>query len=802
MNTSCTKSSHVSIEDLIRDKPSNFIDDVDNLIIYENICRKMCEIHNINPFKNKKEIRDFIQEMQKIYSITVLTSSLLFVYRMMCSDKNQDFEYDEKLGSFLQIKNKHANKGVLDITVFTSAYPMIKFVKDRAKFFVNRLESIDEDAYRQLMSGELEKNMFSCEYDCWFCPNQPKNVGKDYHDKVLKLAELHKLAIKEEEIHELHKIKPPRSYLTAEPGVLRGHYNMYDAVLQFWSRAKSYIIMGYPCDKIELLILGGTWSSYSVEYQYDFVRDCYYAANTFYDRNRGTNELRLPLSLQEERNMNRHSLCRIIGLTLETRPDKINSRELKRFREMGVTRVQLGVQHTNDRILDRINRLHHIEHFIRAATLLRRSGFKYDIHLMPDLPQPVKDKKSLQRVRDELKKCNNINQHPDENDCTVLHKNDIDWNFDMVFADLRMFYHAIYNTEIQADQWKIYPCETVPYTQILREFIVKSYIPYGDKLYTWEELNNKYPELSKVSEINDWSNSSNLNIEDFDVFRSRFFSFINDYHKKVTNQIVSSNMSSRQIRKIEENKTKKYNILFMLIMFVKIHVKPWVRLNRVIRDIPGFYHVAGVSDTNMRQYLHDEMFKFGYKCNCIRCRQIKADTHIDIKDAILDVIHYNASGGQEFFIQYITRDNNLIGFVRLRIDPFSGYNATGSSYVFKDLIGSAMIRELHVYGKLASKNIDGANANAQHLGFGTKLMIEAEKIARRHHMSKMTVIAGEGVRDFYMKKLGFQDSCNEGYYMIKHLNYSNGEKSMTNKNINKKLVISLMFIFLLFLYIY
>ena len=127
--------------------------------------------------------------------------------------------------------------------------------------------------------------------------------------------------------------------------------------------------------------MGGTWASYPVAYQEEFCRDLFYAANTFYQRTK-----RARLSLLEEQQQNEAAVCKIIGLTLETRPDCIDIDELRRFRRYGCTRVQLGIQHTSDSILKQINRGCTTADAIRAIRLLKDSCYKIDIHLMPNLP--------------------------------------------------------------------------------------------------------------------------------------------------------------------------------------------------------------------------------------------------------------------------------------------------------------------------------------------------------------------------------------------------------------------------------
>ena len=174
----------------------------------------------------------------------------------------------------------------------------------------------------------------------------------------------------------------PRSYLSTEPAEMRAMEVNFDTVLQFRSRMMTLEKNGHKPDKAEIIVLGGTFSTYPRSYQEEFIRDIYYAANTYFDYNTPRDKY----SIIEEHTINETSDCHIVGITLETRPDQINKSEIERFRYYGCTRVQLGIQHTQNHILDKINRMHKVEHSIKAIKLLKEYGFKVDIHIMPDLP--------------------------------------------------------------------------------------------------------------------------------------------------------------------------------------------------------------------------------------------------------------------------------------------------------------------------------------------------------------------------------------------------------------------------------
>jgi ELP3 family radical SAM enzyme/protein acetyltransferase len=199
---------------------------------------------------------------------------------------------------------------------------------------------------------------FSCAFDCYFCPKQEGM---------------------------------PRSYPKEGPSMRRAAAWGFDTVKQVQGRISSYDLMGHPvygC-KSELIVLGGTWSSYSMEYRHEFITECYYAYNTYYD---DKSKLSRPmLSLSEEKEINITASCRIIGLTIETRPDCITPDEIDSFMEFGITRVQIGIQHTNNKILKKINRQCTIEQCMSGIKLLKDAGFKVLVHLMPNLPDSNPD---------------------------------------------------------------------------------------------------------------------------------------------------------------------------------------------------------------------------------------------------------------------------------------------------------------------------------------------------------------------------------------------------------------------------
>jgi elongator complex protein 3 len=167
----------------------------------------------------------------------------------------------------------------------------------------------------------------------------------------------------------------PQSYTPESPAVLRARQCDYDANKQVQMRLKALAEMGHPTDKVELIIMGGTFLAQPIDYQYRFIRGCYDALN-------GAESA----TLEEAKKVNETARNRCTGLCIETRPDWCGPEEIKRMLEFGATRVELGVQTLSDDIYRLVRRGHTVADVIRATALLRRHAFKVYYHWMPGLP--------------------------------------------------------------------------------------------------------------------------------------------------------------------------------------------------------------------------------------------------------------------------------------------------------------------------------------------------------------------------------------------------------------------------------
>jgi len=407
-------------------------------------------------------------------------------------------------------------------------------------------------------------------------------------------------------------LNAPQSYTPESPAVLRAKQCEYDPVKQIKVRLKTLESMGHPTDKIELIIMGGTFLSYPEKFQSDFIKKCYDALNGKKGK-----------SLNEAKKINESAKHRCVALCIETRPDVCTDHHINNMLEWGATRVELGVQAIDDKIYKKVNRGHKVQDVIDATTRLKKAGFKIGYHLMPGIPGSNPKK------------------------------------------DIKMFKKIFSSKKFRPDQIKIYPCQVLKGAGIEDLYYGGEYVPYDKQ---------------QVAEI--------------------------------------------------------------VIQMLKLTPR-YCRIMRIMREIPPSYLIAGIKNIDLRKDIEEKIRAENVKINEIRFREIgfalrdkrKINTKIKIKTT-----KYKASGGTEFFIEAVNKDNILFGLLRLRL----GKNKTSP----------ATVRELHVYGptlKLKEK----ASSEWQHKGLGKLLMRKAEEITKKKGYKKLRVISGIGVREYY-KKLGYK----------------------------------------------
>jgi len=221
-------------------------------------------------------------------------------------------------------------------------------------------------------------------------------------------------------------VRMPKSYLPDEPGAMRALQHGFDPYEQTAERIKALQAIGHPTDKVELLVLGGTWSAYRKDYQSWFIQRCLDALNGFDS-----------LSLPEAQTANENAPHRNVGLVIETRPDWVTLEEVSRLRALGVTKVQVGAQSLDDRILDLNRRGHTVQETCQAVGLLRAAGFKIVLHWMPNL----------------------LGASPD--------------------TDRQDFLRLWSDPGLRPDEIKIYPCQLLGNAELYVDWLNGDYVPYS-----------------------------------------------------------------------------------------------------------------------------------------------------------------------------------------------------------------------------------------------------------------------------------------------------------------------------------
>jgi len=171
------------------------------------------------------------------------------------------------------------------------------------------------------------------------------------------------------------EINTPQSYTGYEPAAMRALLNDFDPFLQTKSRLEQLKAIGHPVDKIDFIIMGGTFTARNPYYQEWFVKRCFDALN-----------IEESLSLEMAKKKNETALSRCIGLTVETRPDWFRLQHADNALELGATRVELGVQTVFDDVLYGMKRGHTVTDSISATRIAKECGFKVCYHMMPGLP--------------------------------------------------------------------------------------------------------------------------------------------------------------------------------------------------------------------------------------------------------------------------------------------------------------------------------------------------------------------------------------------------------------------------------
>lgn len=500
-------------------------------------------------------------------------------------------------------------------------------------------------------------------------------------------------------------LRMPKSYLADEPACQRAERTFFDPYLQVAARLKALTEMGHITDKVELIVLGGTWSDYPESYQIWFIRELFRALNdgsqaignlparkhayesagiscdpellkafvaeeqrridnreTTYNqafgRLYGKNAAWASVAqwqkatweeLETEHDANVDGQHRVVGLVIETRPERITPTHLAALRRMGCTKVQMGIQSLDEKVRTLNDRHTSTQQIQRAFELLRLFGFKTHVHAMVNLlgATPESDK------ADYLRLCN--------------------------------------DAAFQPDEVKLYPCVLVEGTGLCERFEDHTWQPYSE------------PSLVDV--------------------------------------LVSDTCAT----------------------------PAFTRISRMIRDISAPDIKAGNKKVNLRQLVEQRIDSEGLATAEIRHREVSL-SNVAAEDLSLEVVEYETTATSERFLQWVTSQGKIAGFLRLSLPHANAiaqlneeYEAATSKTVeqrhtlpFPLQVGEAMIREVHVYGRVEKLQHAGIN-NAQHRGLGTQLVNRACELASRAGYQRINVISAVGTRGYY-RKLGFYDN--------------------------------------------
>lgn len=529
-------------------------------------------------------------------------------------------------------------------------------------------------------------------------------------------------------------LRMPKSYLHDEPACARAEQNRFDPYLQVSSRLTALSQMGHATDKIELIVLGGTWTDYPEGYQVWFMSELFRALNDDAVADEAANPMLrrscgrggaeaamdavpdgcLPKGVAERRaryrecflamdaealaqrraelqagidaghgggrgrynaavkelygagsawghamswqsasweelerrqRANERARHRVVGLVIETRPDAVTARSLHTIRRLGCTKVQMGVQSIDQRVLDMNERLIDVPRMEEAFSLCRLFGFKIHAHFMVNLigSTPTGDKADYLRF---------VGPGP-----------------------------------FQPDEVKLYPCALIEGTRLVRKHESGEWGPY-----TEDEL---------------------LDVLAADIVATPAF----------------------------------------------------CRMSRMIRDFSSKDIVAGNKKPNLRQMVERRLAASGQeRVREIRYREIGSDAP-DPAELEMDVVAYSTPTSEERFLQWVTPEGKIAGFLRLSL-PDQRFVAECTKRYGDDApvgAGEAMIREVHVYGVAARVGQEGTAA--QHRGLGRSLVARACELALEAGFGRINVISAVGTREYY-RSLGFLD---HGLYQQKAL---------------------------------
>lgn len=528
----------------------------------------------------------------------------------------------------------------------------------------------------------------------------------------------------------------PKSYINTEPGAQRALLNNFDPYKQVYNRLLSLTLTGHETDKIEMIVLGGTRDVYPKNYKVEFIKWLYDACNNFdqffdsYICGKGENEenkehnnmstgsrsfnsdaitkdFSYPKTIAESIKINENADCRIIWLTIETRPEYVTDENCQLRRELGVTRIEMGIQNMFDDVLDANKRGHSVEQCRTAMYKLRQYAFKISIHLMPGLYKSTIEK------------------------------------------DIETFRIAFADPAFCPDELKFYPTAVIPNTELFnlyKKWEYKTLTMEENKMIIKKVLKEYIPPYTRIKRL----------IRDIPAEETVWTEYVTNLRQLVENEL------QKEVKWFsDEERTKYYNKLYPNLQEVrnkedlqdsiKKLLKTYQSSNLVTSQPSNLVtFISSGTKLNLSDYRNFVSFD-------TRSREIR--NNLKSTEVFPIVRCYPTTNGLQLFISFEDELGYLYGFTRLQLGSIEDeieYEGLGK--------WTALIRELHVYWQLAKINYEDTT-KTQHQWLWSQLMELSEQISRYCWYSKISVISWVGVRKYY-EKLGY---ILEGTYMIKDL---------------------------------
>lgn len=505
---------------------------------------------------------------------------------------------------------------------------------------------------------------FPCPGECIFCPND---------------------------------IRMPKSYLADEPGAQRAERNWFDPYLQTYSRLEALASIGHPLDKVEIIVLGGTWSYYPETYQIWFITECFTALNDWSVGSDGRaariNQYRQLLT----------KLTAAGGTPLSEDP-KSNER-LTRDQAIVGEQVQRGTYN------------HTVSTLYLAPE--RKVGLdKLQTHHWRDLEQ-------VQRVNETAQvRCVGLSleTRPD-----ALSKEEV--------LKLRRLGCTKTQIGIQSTQDRVLALNKRGHDVAATKRAFRLLRQAGFKIHAhW--MANLYGSSPRRDRAD---------------YRRLFAhpAFRPDELKIYPCSLIGSAELMQYFQDGRWRPFSESELLDVLTTAVLV-TPPYCRLTRVIRDIPSHYIIEGNKKTNFRQLVDTQLAKTEQRSRDIRAREIRHRERLS-EQLKLTVRRYQTTVSKEFFLEWSQPDSShpdgvILGFLRLSLPATTPY--------IQELQHAAIVREIHVYGELTP--LVGSQAKTQHAGLGKLLLEKATTLAKTHGFSKLSVISAVGTREYYRAR-GFTD---------------------------------------------